>query len=137
MEVMGGGELVGVAYANDRIEAEMIQGLLKSGGIPTVLQPVGIDGPSLGYGLLNPGGGARRVMVRAEELEAARALLGETWPENGLETQTEGNDDSLAEESGRRGPRNYGLIGAYARIWAVSLAVLGVAFGIFMLSRML
>ena len=30
--------LVGVAYANDRVEAEMIQGLLEGAGIPSVLQ---------------------------------------------------------------------------------------------------
>jgi hypothetical protein len=136
MEAMGGEELVGVASANDRIEGEMIQGLLESRGISSVLRPVGIDGPSLGYGLLNPGGGARRVMVPAGDLEAAQTLLAETWPEDEPE-QAAVDGDSLAEESGLRGPRNYGLIGAYARIWAVSIAAVGVAFGVFMLLRVL
>jgi hypothetical protein len=45
-----GGELVGVAYANDRVEAEMIRGLLENGGIPSLLQPVGLDGPQIGVG---------------------------------------------------------------------------------------
>jgi hypothetical protein len=34
-----------------------------------------------------------------------------------------------------RGPRNYGVVGAYARIWPWSVAALAVAFGIFMLAR--
>jgi DNA-binding NarL/FixJ family response regulator len=34
MDTAGRDELVGVAYANDRVEAEMIQGLLESAGIP-------------------------------------------------------------------------------------------------------
>lgn len=68
-------ELVGVVHATDRTEAEMIQGLLESAGIPSVLQQVGIDGPLLGVGWLNPGGGSRRVMVRASQSEEAQALL--------------------------------------------------------------
>lgn len=55
MNPVGEDELVGVAYANDRVEAEMIQGLLESAGVPSVLQPAGVDGPSLGIGWLNPG----------------------------------------------------------------------------------
>ena len=55
----------------------MIQGLLDSAGIPSVVQQVGIDGPQLGFGLLNPSGGSQRVMVRSDQAEAARALLAE------------------------------------------------------------
>jgi hypothetical protein len=39
------------------------------------------------------------------------------------------------DEARGRGPRNYGVIGAYARIWLWSLVVLAVTFGIFMLAR--
>lgn len=38
----------------------MIQGILESAGIPSALQHVGIDGPTVGVGLLNPGGGSKR-----------------------------------------------------------------------------
>lgn len=60
----------------------MLQGLLEDGGIPSAEQQIGIDGPSLGYGLLNPGGGSRRILVRAGDVEAARALLAQTTVES-------------------------------------------------------
>lgn len=85
---MGEDELIDIAYANDRVEAEMIQGPLESAGIPSVLQRTGIDGPLLGIGWLNPGGGSRRVMVRANKLEEARALLPETLVEDEQENWT-------------------------------------------------
>jgi hypothetical protein len=63
MDALGGEDLVSVAFANDRAEGDMIKGLLESAGIPSVLQQIGIDGAGLGIGLLNPGGGSRRVMA--------------------------------------------------------------------------
>jgi Putative prokaryotic signal transducing protein len=127
------GELVGVAHANDRVEAEMIQGLLEGAGIPSFLQHVGIDGPQLGVGLLNPGGGSRRVMVHAHQVEEASALLAQTFTENEPENWAESADVIHPEESEGREPRNYGLIGAYARIWAWSLGLMALAFAVFML----
>ncbi|HEX8690186.1 MAG TPA: DUF2007 domain-containing protein [Solirubrobacterales bacterium] len=132
---MSGDELVGVAYANDRVEAEMIQGLLESAGIPSALQHVGIDGPTLGIGWLNPGGGSRRVMVRADQSERARALLAEVLVEREQVDLTEAIDSSYPEEAGRRKPRSYGLIGAYARIWAWSIGAMILAFAVFVLLR--
>jgi hypothetical protein len=137
MDAVGGDELVGVAHASDRVEAEMIQGLLESAGIPSVLQQVGVDGPSLGYGLLSPGGGSRRVMVHANKSEEARAVLAETLAEHEQEDWTEAGDSSNPEEPGGRNPRSYGLIGAYARIWAFSLGAMGLAFAVFLLLRLL
>jgi hypothetical protein len=66
-EVGGDGvQLVAVAFANSRVEAEMIKGLLENDGIPSLLQPAGLnmDGPQLGYGVLasGVGGGAQRLM---------------------------------------------------------------------------
>lgn len=136
MDALGGDELVGVAYANDRVEAEMIQGLLENAGIPSALQHVGVDGPSLGIGWLNPGGGSRRVLVRANELEEARALLAETLVEDEQENWTEIANASNAEEPARRNPRSYGLIGAYVRIWAWSLGAVALAFAVFLLLRL-
>lgn len=129
-------KLVPVAFAGDRVEAGMLQGLLEDAGIPSAQQQIGIDGPSLGYGLLNPGGGARRVLVRAADVEKARALLAETtveserveWPEDGGDSERPGR---------RRAPRNYNLITAYARASVWSVAAMALAFGVFMLLRLL
>ena len=128
-------ELVGVAYANDRIEAEMIQGLLESAGIPSVLRQVGVDGPMIGSGLLNPGGGSRQVLARASQAEQARALLAETIVAAEQEDMAEIANASYLEDAAGRGPRNYGLVGAYTRIWAWSLGVMLLAFGVFLLLR--
>jgi Putative prokaryotic signal transducing protein len=131
-------ELMAVAEARDRIEAGMMQGLLEDAGIPSTLQPVGIDGPGVGVGLLNPGGGAQRVLVHAARLEEARALLAETLVEDEESTWPEtANARHLGDVSGGRGPRDYGIVGAYTRAWVVAVVVVGVAFGIFLLLRAL
>lgn len=131
-----GGGLVGVAHANNRVEAEMIQGLLEGAGIPSMLQQVGVDGALLGYGLLNPGGGAQRVLVRAGQSEEARALLAEALAGSEATEWGEAPDAAIyMEERVGRGPRNYGVIGAYARIWVVSIGVMALAFAVFMLLR--
>jgi hypothetical protein len=130
-----GEELVGVAHANDRVEAEMIQGLLESAGIPSAVRQMGIDGPLVGIGLLNPGGGSRRVMVRAGQAKAAQAALAEALVED---EQVDWDEFSGADEPGgsRWGkPRNYGLIGGYARIWFWSFTAMGLAFAVFLLLR--
>ena len=77
-------ELVEVAHANQGVEAEMIQGLLENAGIPSLLQPSGLNGTLLGFTGLRPGygGGPQRVMVRPDQADAARALLAETLVED-------------------------------------------------------
>ena len=130
-------ELVGVASTGDRVEAEMIQGLLEGAGIPSLLRHEGVDGPMLGVGWLNPGGGSRRVMVRTGQSEEARALLAETFAENAQELERETADATYQEEGEGRGPRNYGLIGAYMRILAWSFGLMALAFGVFLLLRLL
>jgi hypothetical protein len=130
-----GGESVGIAYANDRVEAEMIRGLLETAGIPSAVQQLGIDGPLLGFGLLNPGGGSRRIMVHANQAEAARTVLAESLvPSEPDELDTFIDADDTGEAPGRK-PRNYNLIGAYARIWFWSFIAMGLAFVIFLLLR--
>jgi hypothetical protein len=136
MNAEGGEDLVGVAHANDRVEAEMIQGLLESAGIASVLQHVGIDGPLVGIGWLNPGGGSRRIMVRASELEEARTLLAETLVEDTEEHLAEIVDTPNTKGLEGRNPRGYGLIGAYARIWAWSAGAMALAFAIFLVLRL-
>jgi len=130
----GGGELVGVADANDRGEAAMIQGLLESAGIPSALQQLGVDGPTLGFGLLNAGGGTQRVLVRASQAEQARSVLAATPVECEEADLIEGADAPEPDGWGST-PRNYGVIGAYARSWAWSVGAMAVAFAVFLLLR--
>jgi hypothetical protein len=126
-------EPVGVAFANDQVEAEMIQGLLADAGIPSALQHLGVDGPQFGYGVLNPGGAPRRVLVRADQAEQAQALLAETLVESEAGEWAEDEIATEAEEVRGREPRSYGLIGAYARMWAWSFGLMGLAFVVFLL----
>jgi hypothetical protein len=130
-----GADLVEVAFAGDLGEAEMIQGLLESGGISSLLRPTGIDGRAIGTGLLPPGG-PQRVAVHADRADAARRMLAETLVEEEPEVEIEelANARHLDQAAGR-GPRNYGLVGAYARIWFWSLGAMGVIFGVFLLLR--
>ena len=67
-------------------------------------------------------------MVRATKADAARRLLAEATAGNDLEVEG-------WEQAKGRGPRSYGVVGAYTRIWIWSLAALGVAFGVFLLAR--
>ncbi|HWO46732.1 MAG TPA: DUF2007 domain-containing protein, partial [Solirubrobacterales bacterium] len=69
------GELVEVAFVADEFQAAMIQALLESHDIPSMIQQVTPSGPQLGYGLMNPGGGARRLMVHPQRADRARALV--------------------------------------------------------------
>ncbi|HWN72192.1 MAG TPA: DUF2007 domain-containing protein [Solirubrobacterales bacterium] len=127
------GELVEVAFVEDEYRGAMIQALLKDAGIPSVQQQVGPSGPQLGYGLLNPGGGSRRVMVHAHRAEEARALL--TEAETVDDTPEPVNAEYLADAQGGRKPRSYGLIGAYARAYLVAFGVMALVFGVWLLLR--
>jgi hypothetical protein len=136
-EGSAGAALVQVAYANDPLEAKMIHGLFESNGIPSFVGRRGMDGPLQGQGVLRPGfdGGARRVMVRADRAEEARALLGKTLAENEDEAWPEIANARHLENAGGRKPRDYGLAGAYTRIYFWSLGAIVVAFGVFLLLR--
>jgi putative signal transducing protein len=130
------GELVALAFVKDEIEGEMLRGLLESVGIPSMVRSAGVDGRSIAQPLLNPEGGPGHLLVRAEHAEEARTLLAETlvedeeaaWPEPA-------NARYLEEAAGGRKPRAYGLIGAYARIYAVSLVAMAAMFGAYLLYR--
>jgi hypothetical protein len=133
------GELVGVAFARDRIEGEMIHGLLENAGIPSLLEQVGlnVDGPQLGFGLATRGfgGGPQRVMVHANRAEQARALLAETLVEDEEEAWPEvANAEYLEDADGGRA-RDYGVLGAYSRAIIWSLGIMAAAFGVFLLLR--
>lgn len=134
---MGDGtELVEVAFVGTEAEGSMVQGVLEEQGIPSLQQRVGPSGPQLGYGLLNPGGGSRRVMVHANRAEEARSLLARTVVESEADVPEPVNAEHLADARGRR-PRNYGLIGGYARIYLVSFGALALALAVFLLLRSL
>lgn len=133
-----GGELVDVAFARDKVEAELIKGLLENAGIPSLLQQarLNVDGPQLGFGLATSGfgGGPQRILVHAERAQQAQSLLADTLieSEDGAAPDFE-SADSLGESGGRA--RDYGVIGAYARAMAWSLLIMAAAFGIFLLLR--
>ena len=124
-------DLVEVVLTEDLTEAEMVRGLLESSGISSSLRPIGIDGPLVGIGLLPRA--SHQVMVRADQADAARSLLADTSVGAEQEVET-ANAGHLADAEGR-GARNYGLIGAYARIWFWSLGALAVMLGVFLLLR--
>lgn len=130
-------ELVEVAWADDQVEAELIQGLLEEAGIRSVQEQVGLNGPTVGFGLLNPGGGARRIVVHERHVEAAQALLAEALAEGARNAPEPVNARHLEEIEGGRRPRGYGLIGAYARAYLWSFGAIAAAFGAFMLLRAL
>ena len=116
-------DLVEVAFAADEVQAAMIQGLLEQHEIPSIQEQVGPGGRQLGSGLLNPSG-TQRVMVHAHRAEEARAILAEAETEGEQEAPEPVNARYLEAAEGRRGPRRYGLIGAYVRIFAVSAATI-------------
>lgn len=128
-------DLVEVAFVGSEPEAAMIQGLLEENGIHSLQQKVGASGPMLGYGMLNPEGGSRRVMVYPRQAEEARALLTDVLAENENRALEPVNAGSLEDAAGGHKPRSYGPIGAYARIYLWSFAAIAVAFGVFMLLR--
>ncbi|MFL5871857.1 MAG: DUF2007 domain-containing protein [Solirubrobacterales bacterium] len=128
-------DLVEVAFVGDEFEAEMIRALLDEHGIPSIQQQVSPSGPQVGYGLMNPGGGARRVMVHAERAERAKVLVEAAKAEGPPPEPV--NAEYLENAQGGRGPRNYGLIGGYARAFFWSFLTLALVFAIWMLFRVL
>jgi len=129
-------DLVEIAFVPDEFQGKMIQALLEQHEIPSLLEQVTPSGPQLGYGLMNPSGGARRVMVHDSNSERARVLVEATMAEQDQVPEPV-NAGYLEDAAGGRRPRNYGLIGAYARAFAVSLGLLALVFALWMLARVL
>jgi hypothetical protein len=98
-------ELVGVGFPQSPVEAQMIKGLLESEGIPCLVQSLR---------------GSRTVLVNAVHAEEARALLGE------VEAQAEGEADEAESLPA------VGSAGGGVRGWVLAFAVLGLAFGAFL-----
>lgn len=128
-------DLVEVAFVGDEVQAAMIQALLEQNGIPSLQEQVGPSGRQVGSGVLSPGG-SRRVMVHEHRAEKARAILVEAEADGEREAPESVNARYIEEAQGGRGPRNYGLIGAYVRIFAVSaaaIALMALAFAVYAL----
>lgn len=128
----GEGELVQIAFAETREEAALIRGLLREEEIRSLAKQASIQGPALGAGLLTRS--PRRIYVRREQAVRARELLGETMVDDPLaeEIPEPANAGYLADASGRR-PRDYSLLGAYARAWIVAGVVLAIVLAAFLL----
>jgi hypothetical protein len=125
------GDLVQIAFADTREEAALIRGLLREGGIRSLARQTMLEGPTLGTGLLSAS--SRRIFVRAEQADAARKLIGETMVEEpGEEIPESANAEYLADATGHR-PRDYSLLGAYARFYLVAFAAVAVVLAIFLL----
>ncbi len=130
----GGSDLIQIAFADTREEAALIRGLLREEGIRSIANQGSINGPALGAGLLTRS--TRRIYVRPDDAEAARRLLSETMVEDPLEEEIPepANAAYLADATGHK-PRNYTVLGAYARAWIVGLVVLALAFVVLLLLR--
>jgi hypothetical protein len=135
---MPGGDLVGIAHGENRVEAEMIQGLLENAGIRSLLQPVsnasayGIGGLRYAYT-----DGPQRIMVRAEQAEQARLLMSETFVAEADQFSEIANAEHLEAAAGGRKPRRYGYVGGMARIYLWGFGAMALAFGVFLLLRAL
>jgi hypothetical protein len=80
----GGGKLVKVGFARNRVEAEMLQGLLLDAGIPSILKRSG--------GFDNPdflASGPHDIWVNSGQARDARELLEETLSESDGEAEAE------------------------------------------------
>jgi hypothetical protein len=126
-------DLVQIAFADTREEAALIRGLLREAKIRSLAKQAGVNGPGLGAGPLTRS--SRRIYVVHGDAIAARELLAETMVEEPAEEIPEpANATYLADSEGRR-PRNYSLLGAYARSWLFGAAVLAVVLLIFLLAH--
>jgi len=134
-----GGRLVEVAAARNSIEAGMLKGLLDEAGIPCMVRGYGVNGPQVGIGLLAEHGGPQQVLVHAARLEQARAVLADVLAaaEDPTAAAMAESERRLEYTGGGRRPRDYGLLGAYARIYFWSLLAMAAIAGLFFLSRAL
>lgn len=115
----------------------MLKGLLEGAGIPAMVRPSGIDGQQLGFGLLIAQGGPQQVLVHAARLEEARAVLADALVAEEDDWAAPANAQHLEDALPGRKPRDYGLVGAYARIYFWSLLAMGAIAGVYFLSRAL
>ena len=117
----GGGPLVKVAFARTQPEAEMIQGLLVEGGIPSVLKRSrGFDNPDF------LAAGPHDVFVVSDLAQKARDLLADTMLESEAEERAELKGEArLAREGTETSASSLALwvgaafLGAVILIWVL------------------
>jgi hypothetical protein len=91
----GGGKLVKVAFARNQAEAEMIQGLLLEGGIPSVLKRSrGFDAPEF------LAAGPHDVLVDSGHAHKAKTLLADTITENETDEEAELREEAQLRRGG-------------------------------------
>jgi hypothetical protein len=91
----GGGKLVKVAFARNQAEAEMIQGLLLEGGMPSVLKRSrGFDAPEF------MAAGPHDVMVDSSHAHKAKTLLADTITENESDEEAELREEARLRRGG-------------------------------------
>jgi hypothetical protein len=91
----GGGKLIKVAFARNQAEAEMIQGLLNEGGIPSVLKRArGFDAPEF------MAAGPHDVMVDSSHAHKAKTLLADTITEDPVDEEAELHDEARLRRGG-------------------------------------
>ncbi len=123
---------VQIAFADTREEAALIRGLLREAKIKSIARQTSFEGPTLGTGLLSRS--SRRIYVRPEDAAAARTLISETMVEDPAETEIpEPVNAAYLDEARGHKPRNYSLIGAYARFYLVAIVVVGLVLAVFLL----
>jgi hypothetical protein len=91
----GGGKLVKVAFARNQAEAEMIQGLLLEGGVPSVLKRSrGFDAPEF------MAAGPHDVLVDSGHAQKAKTLLADTITENETDEEAELREQAQLRRGG-------------------------------------
>jgi hypothetical protein len=91
----GGGKLVKVAFARNQAEAEMIQGLLLEGEIPSVLKRSrGFDAPEF------MAAGPHDVFVDSGHAQKAKTLLADTITENESDEEADLREEARLRRGG-------------------------------------
>ena len=125
-------DLVQIAFADTREEAALIRGLLREVKIRSIARQAGVDGGIGTSSLLTRS--SRRIYVRPEDAAAARTLIAETMVEDPAEAEVpEPVNAAYLDEARGHKPRDYNVIGAYARAWLAAIAVLGLILVAFLL----
>jgi hypothetical protein len=118
----GGGKLVKVAFGRNQSEAELIQGLLVEGGIPSVLKRSrGFDNPDF------LASGPHDIWVNSDLAQKARDLLAETMIESEAEerSEVEGQIRGARGEGGETSATSLALwvgaafLGAVILVWVL------------------
>jgi hypothetical protein len=117
----GGGKLVKIAFARNQVEAEMLQGLLREGGIPSVLKRArGFDAPEF------LAAGPHDVLVDSAHAQEAKTLLADTIAENEGDEETELREEARLRRGGATTETSPGrlalwigvaLLGAFILVW--------------------